>query len=37
MLPPKVCIFIAKAVYLDAISMTRYELFFNPLYVYMYI
>ena len=27
-------IFIAKSAYLDAISMAKYELFFNLLYVY---
>ena len=31
---PKLCIFIAKAVYLDAISMTKYEIFFKLLYDY---
>ena len=36
MLPPKLCNFVAKTVYLDAISMTSYELFFKLLYVYMY-
>ena len=34
MLLQKMCIFIAKVVYLDAISMTKYELFFKLLYVY---
>ena len=35
--PPKLCIFIAKAVYLGAISMTKYELFFKLLYVFKFL
>ena len=34
MLPQRLCIIIAKVVYLDAISTTRHELFYKHLYVY---
>ena len=34
MLPKKFCKFIAKAIYLDPISMTKHELFFKRSYVY---
>ena len=34
MLPQKSCMFIVLAVYLDIISMTKYDLFFKLLYLY---